>query len=237
MRKILVVGFLLLVGIPAVAQETRSTISGTVRDEQGVIPGASVKVINTGTGVTQQLTTNSSGYFEAPLLIAGTYDVVVEMTGFKTLRRAGVTLVLRPAACAAARARDRHDCRGNHRHRRGAAAGSEHAAARTGARRKEDRGVAAPVEHAGAVCAVRAGHDGEGRHSLRRPGIRRRSDDQCDASWRRWRRRLVDRRRHQQRRQPADVHVAEHGHGAGDARRVDELHRVTSATAPVSASR
>src|SRR5688572_10848243 len=92
MRTILAVGFLLLVSIPAVAQETRSTISGTVRDEQGVIPGASVKVINVGTGVTQQLTTNSSGYFEAPLLIAGTYDVLVEMTGFKTLRRAGVTL-------------------------------------------------------------------------------------------------------------------------------------------------
>lgn len=92
MRTMFVVGFLLLVGIPAVAQETRSTISGTVRDEQGVIPGATVKVVNTGTGATQQLTTNSSGYFEAPLLIAGTYEVVVEMTGFKTLRRTGVTL-------------------------------------------------------------------------------------------------------------------------------------------------
>ena len=82
----------LLAGFLLAAQETRSTISGTVRDEQGVIPGASVKVINVGTGVTQQLTTNSSGYFEAPLLIAGTYEVVVEMTGFKTLRRTGVTL-------------------------------------------------------------------------------------------------------------------------------------------------
>ena len=92
MRTMFVVGFLLLVGIPAVAQETRSTISGTVRDEQGVIPGATVKVTNTGTGVTQTLTTNTSGYFEARLLNAGTYEVLVEMTGFKTLRRAGVTL-------------------------------------------------------------------------------------------------------------------------------------------------
>ena len=83
MRTMFVVGFLLLVGIPAVAQETRSTISGTVRDEQGVIPGASVKVTNVGTGVTQTLTTNTSGYFEARLLNAGTYDVFVEMTGFR----------------------------------------------------------------------------------------------------------------------------------------------------------
>ena len=92
MRTMFVVGFLLLVGIPAVAQETRSTISGTVRDEQGVIPGASVKVTNVGTGVTQQITTNTSGYFEARLLIAGDYEVVIEMTGFKTLRRSGITL-------------------------------------------------------------------------------------------------------------------------------------------------
>src|SRR5918999_5228515 len=93
MRKLLwVFGFLFLTVTSAIAQETRGTISGTVRDEQGVIPGASVKVTNTGTGVTQQLTTNTSGYFEAPLLIAGTYEVAVEMTGFKTLRRTGVTL-------------------------------------------------------------------------------------------------------------------------------------------------
>ena len=93
MRILSLVAFvLLLAGVPALAQETRGTISGTVRDDQGVIPGASVKVVNVATGVTQPLTTNTSGYFEAPLLIAGTYDVVVEMTGFKTLRRAGVTL-------------------------------------------------------------------------------------------------------------------------------------------------
>jgi hypothetical protein len=92
MRTIVIVALLLLVGIPAVAQETRSTISGTVRDEQGVIPGAAVRVTNVGTGVSQQLTTNSSGYFEARLLNAGSYEVTVEMTGFKTLRRTGITL-------------------------------------------------------------------------------------------------------------------------------------------------
>ncbi len=92
MRKFWVIGFLLLAAIPAIAQETRSTISGTVRDEQGVIPGATVKVVNTATGVTQTLVTNSSGYFEARLLIAGDYEVVIEMEGFKTLRRSGISL-------------------------------------------------------------------------------------------------------------------------------------------------
>src|SRR5690606_135660 len=65
------------------AQETRGTISGTVRDAGGVIPGATVVVTNSDTSVSQQVVTNSSGYFEAPLLNAGAYEVSVEMPGFK----------------------------------------------------------------------------------------------------------------------------------------------------------
>ena len=75
-----------LVGGTAVAQETRGTISGSVRDNDGVLPGANVTITNTGTNVSQQLVTNSSGYFEAPLLIAGTYDVSVELPNFKSFR-------------------------------------------------------------------------------------------------------------------------------------------------------
>ena len=40
------------------AQETRGKISGTVRDSDGVVPGASVKVTNTDTSVAQNITTN-----------------------------------------------------------------------------------------------------------------------------------------------------------------------------------
>src|SRR5690349_4222630 len=41
----------------AAAQDTRGKISGTVRDKDGVIPGASVKITNTDTSVSQALTT------------------------------------------------------------------------------------------------------------------------------------------------------------------------------------
>jgi hypothetical protein len=78
----------------AAAQETRGTISGTVRDKDGVLPGASVKIVNVGTSVSQQLVTNPSGYFEAPLLIAGTYEVSVEMPGFKSVRQTGIQLAV-----------------------------------------------------------------------------------------------------------------------------------------------
>jgi hypothetical protein len=73
--------------IPVGAQETRGTISGTVRDKDGVLPGAAVKITNTGTNVSQQLVTNASGYFEAPLLIAGDYEVSVEIPNFKSFRQ------------------------------------------------------------------------------------------------------------------------------------------------------
>ena len=75
----------LVIALPASAQETRGNISGTVQDATGVIPGATVTMTNVDTKQTQRLTTNSSGYFEAPLLNPGNYQVTVEMPGFKTM--------------------------------------------------------------------------------------------------------------------------------------------------------
>jgi hypothetical protein len=78
--------------LAAAAQETRGKISGTVRDDAGVIPGATVKVTNVGTSVSQTLTTNGSGYFEASFLNPGSYTVGVQMAGFKAVLRDDITL-------------------------------------------------------------------------------------------------------------------------------------------------
>src|SRR4051812_45444661 len=77
----------LLLPLTALAQEARGRISGTVRDNDGVVPGASVKVTNTDTSVSQNLTTNASGYYEASFLTPGTYAVSVEVAGYKTVVR------------------------------------------------------------------------------------------------------------------------------------------------------
>ena len=77
----------------AVAQESRSTITGHVLDAQGaVIGGAAVLVTNAETGLSVKLSTNQAGYFEAPLLNPGPYKVTAEATGFKKLVRDGITL-------------------------------------------------------------------------------------------------------------------------------------------------
>ncbi len=75
------------------AQDTRGMISGTVTDPGGaIVPGATVTVTNTGTNVSTPLTTNASGYYEAPLLPGGQYQVTVEAPGFKKVVRSSLTL-------------------------------------------------------------------------------------------------------------------------------------------------
>ena len=65
------------------AQETRSSIRGKVLDAQGAsISGATVTIRNTDTGVTTNLKSNDTGYYEANLLLPGQYEVVGEFAGF-----------------------------------------------------------------------------------------------------------------------------------------------------------
>ena len=75
------------------AQETRSTISGRVYDTQAAaIVGANVTVTNSDTGTVTHLTTNETGYYEAPLLLPGSYKISASAAGFKTSVREGFTL-------------------------------------------------------------------------------------------------------------------------------------------------
>jgi hypothetical protein len=84
----------ILLPLAADAQETRGNINGVVQDRNGVVPGAIVRVTNTGTSQTQQLVTNANGYFEAVLLNPGTYAVRVELQGFRTFIQNGISLAV-----------------------------------------------------------------------------------------------------------------------------------------------
>ena len=83
---------LLLMTPPASGQEVRGNISGTVRDADGVLPGAAVEVTNVDTGISQHLVTNATGYFEVPLLQPGSYQVAVQLEGYKKVVRPGIVL-------------------------------------------------------------------------------------------------------------------------------------------------
>src|SRR5919197_1592502 len=78
---------------PTSAQESRGKITGTVSDpNKAAVPGATVKVTDAARGTTDTLTTNDEGFFQAPYLLPGTYQVVVESAGFKKYIQDGVVL-------------------------------------------------------------------------------------------------------------------------------------------------
>ncbi len=74
----------LLIPMSARSQELRGKISGRVVDSTGAaVPGASVKVTSLARAATTTLTTNGDGLFDAPYLLPGSYQVIVEASGFK----------------------------------------------------------------------------------------------------------------------------------------------------------
>ena len=75
------------------AQETRSTINGRIYDPQsGAVGGAKVIVTHTDTNTVVRLTSNETGYYEAPLLMPGNYRISAEAPGFKNAVRDAITL-------------------------------------------------------------------------------------------------------------------------------------------------
>lgn len=75
------------------AQETRGSISGHVWDAQNAaVVGAEIVVTNLETNATMRLRSNQTGYYEANLLLPGSYQVTGEMTGFKKTVRSGIPL-------------------------------------------------------------------------------------------------------------------------------------------------
>jgi hypothetical protein len=83
----------LLAPTTATAQEARGTINGKVVDaNKSVLAGAIVKVTNVAMGTSFTLKTNDDGFYQAPYLLPGTYQVTAEATGFKRFVRDGVIL-------------------------------------------------------------------------------------------------------------------------------------------------
>src|SRR5882724_8198788 len=84
----------LCVAVVGLAQSTNSSdLRGTVTDSTGaVIPGATVTIVNTETGVTTNLTTNDAGIYDSVSIRPGKYRITFTKPGFGKLVRDGVTL-------------------------------------------------------------------------------------------------------------------------------------------------
>lgn len=77
----------------SLAQNDRGAVKGRVADSTGaVLPGATVTLQNTATGVSQTATANEAGDYNFQSLIPGTYSLAVEMQGFKKLQRTNINV-------------------------------------------------------------------------------------------------------------------------------------------------
>jgi hypothetical protein len=66
-------------------------LNGRVVDQSlAAIPGATVTVLNLATNESRTVVTNEEGLYALPALPVGTYDLIVQLDGFKTVHRSGV---------------------------------------------------------------------------------------------------------------------------------------------------
>ena len=77
--------FVTIAWVGAHAQIDRAVLEGTVTDPSGaVIRGAKVQLLEVDTGISQEQTTNSNGYYHVPGLAVGRYKVAVSSSAFTT---------------------------------------------------------------------------------------------------------------------------------------------------------
>jgi hypothetical protein len=75
------------------AQANLATMTGIVTDAaEGVIPGANVTIINTGTGIARELSTNAVGGYTFTSLRPGSYELIVTSDGFRQYTQTGIVL-------------------------------------------------------------------------------------------------------------------------------------------------
>jgi Carboxypeptidase regulatory-like domain len=73
--------------------QTLGEITGEIRDVSGgALVGANVTVSAPARGATRSTSSNDAGVFRFPALLPGSYNLKVEMTGFRTAARSGIEL-------------------------------------------------------------------------------------------------------------------------------------------------
>src|SRR5215475_2815407 len=79
----------------AQARSSSADLTGTVSDHaNSPIRGASVTATNLATGLARSATTDGKGAYRIPLLPPGVYEVKIELKGFSTQIKKGVTLTV-----------------------------------------------------------------------------------------------------------------------------------------------
>src|SRR6185369_6420847 len=98
MRKFLAVFILVLLAAAmaansAFAQANNGSVSGVVQDSsKALIPGVTITLTNTQTGVVDSRLTNESGAYSFPSVLPGTYKLTGDLTGFRQAVQSAITV-------------------------------------------------------------------------------------------------------------------------------------------------
>ena len=93
-----VTAIVVLIALPmclVFAQTSTATILGVVKDTSGaLVPGVSITVKHTESGLTRTVVSGERGGYNVPLLPVGAYEITTTMPGFKQAVRSGINLVV-----------------------------------------------------------------------------------------------------------------------------------------------
>lgn len=85
----------LFLSAPVEAQVSGATLSGLITDPSGAgIPNATVAIKNVETGEVRSVPTNGDGFYSAPNLLPGKYEITITAQGFDKVVQKGVTLTV-----------------------------------------------------------------------------------------------------------------------------------------------
>lgn len=80
---------------PMMAQVAGAQLSGSVKDGSGaIIPEAKISIRNLATGVVTPVVTDAAGFYAAPNLLPGNYEVTATAGGFASELQNGITLTV-----------------------------------------------------------------------------------------------------------------------------------------------
>src|SRR5262245_31667990 len=88
-----VLSCIVLVSLPVWGQTFYGAVAGTVTDaSNAAISGATVALVNNGTGDRRTATTSTDGAYRFVNLVPGNYRIEIEQPGFKRYTRSQITV-------------------------------------------------------------------------------------------------------------------------------------------------
>ncbi|UKT65631.1 TonB-dependent receptor [Pedobacter mucosus] len=95
LRLALVIVAFVSLSVGAFAQVTTSSMTGTIKDAKGALPGASIKATHTPTGTVYSVSTNNDGRFTiGGMRVGGPYTIEVSFVGYRPQNQSEVYLKL-----------------------------------------------------------------------------------------------------------------------------------------------